>query len=172
MPRPLFLLGMMGAGKSTVGRRVASALSAPFVDLDVRIERMFGTSISGLFATGEAYFRACERTALRSLVDEPGFADSTVVVATGGGVVVQPANLRDMARVGTTVYLKVPVPILAQRLRRASELGQRPLLEAGDLDARLHQLLEARTAAYESADITIDASAPIEDITAEILALT
>lgn len=155
--RPVFLLGMMGAGKSSVGRLLAHRRGGSFIDLDVRIERMFAAAVAELFAAGESYFRACERTALRTLLAEPGFFGSAAVVATGGGVVVDRDNLAAMAAAGPTVYLEVPVEGLAARLRTAEQRQHRPLL-AGDqpLDAQLAAILRARAAAYASAALTVD----------------
>lgn len=161
-PGPIFLVGMMGAGKSTVGRALAADLDATFVDLDRRIERMFGASVAELFEDGEAYFRACERAALCSLLDEPGFAGARVVIATGGGVVVDPANRADMAGAGRVVYLELPVDALVARLSTDAARAERPLLEdRASLRERLDQLLRARASAYASAELCVDARPPV-----------
>src|SRR5690606_301007 len=112
---PVFLTGMMGAGKSTLGPLLARRWGAPFVDLDRRIERIFGAAIPALFSRGEAHFRRCERAALRLLVAEPGFAGRTTVVAAGGGLVVDPDNRAVMRATGVVLLLDVPALELARR---------------------------------------------------------
>ncbi len=141
-----------------------------FIDLDLRIERMFGASVPALFANGEDYFRACERAALRTLLDEPGFRGSRAVVATGGGVVVDPANVADMVEAGTCVYLEVPVATLVGRLRASGELERRPLLGARDLEVQLGQLDSQRRAAYERAGLCVDARGPVAVVVEAVLA--
>lgn len=153
---PVFLCGMMGAGKSAVGRRLAAMLDVAFVDLDARTERMFGTTIADAFARGEPYFRGLERTALQSLVAEPAFAGRTVIVATGGGLVVDPNNRACMDGVGTRVLLRVPPEQLAERLQGA-EAARRPLVaEADDPVQRLRELWQARREAYEAGAAVVD----------------
>ena len=176
--RPIFLLGMMGAGKSSVGRLLADKRGAAFVDLDERIELMFAATIPALFEHGEEYFRACERAALRSLLAEPGFAGASIVVATGGGIVTDPANLDDMAAVGTLVYLELSPPRLAERLSTPHEIARRPLLDrdaaAGadhastTLSSRLATLLAAREQAYRRAHVIIDGDGAPEQVFASV----
>lgn len=170
--RPIFLLGMMGAGKSRVGRVLAAELGASFIDLDARIERMFAASIPALFELGEDYFRACERVALRSLLAEPGFEAAEAVVATGGGVVVEDANLEAMDAAGDTVYLELGAEELGSRLAAGSERAHRPLLADGSagLTERLSELLAARAPAYARAKLRVDASGEPEQVAAHILA--
>ena len=171
--QPVFLLGMMGAGKSSVGRALAEASGGVFVDLDRRVELMFASSVPQLFELGEGYFRACERAALKTLVEEPGFAASGAIVATGGGVVVDAANLHSMASVGTCVYLDVPVPALVERLSSPVQRAQRPLLgDQATLAQRLQDLLSAREAAYRGAGLTVSGEGPIDTVASEILRLS
>ena len=169
MQRPLFLTGMMGCGKSTVGRLLAHELGAPFIDLDRRIERIFGVTVEALFARGEDDFRACERGALLGLLDEPAFAAREAVVATGGGVVVDPRNRADMARAGVVVHLDVPVDELA---RRVEGEGGRPLLDGSTIEVRrrLGELLAARSHAYRAADLTVDGRGTPEQVAGRIRA--
>lgn len=157
---------MMGAGKSSVGRILAERWAASFIDLDQRVERLFGASVAALFEQGEDYFRACERAALRSLLAEPGFADAAAVVATGGGVVVDPANLDDIAALGTSVYLELAPAKLAARLSTPAELAARPLLDADPalLTVRLTALLDERGPAYRRADRIVDADGTPEEV--------
>jgi shikimate kinase len=168
---PIFLLGMMGAGKSTVGRTIARERGAVFIDLDERIELLSGAAISSLFERGgEALFRARERAALRSLVDEPGFAHSAVVVATGGGIVGDPDNLRTMSEVGRLVYLEVDVETLCARLCAPAQRETRPMLgDEPNLAARLTELLAAREPSYRHATLIVDGRGSPDQVAARVL---
>lgn len=169
--RPVFLLGMMGAGKTRVGREFASLRESVFIDLDTRVERLFGAAIAQLFEHGEAYFRACERAALTSLVREPGFASSAAVVATGGGVVVDPQNLETMRSVGRLAYLEADVETLAARLSSDEQRRARPLLgEPASLAEDLQRLLAAREQAYRGADLIVDGRSSASDVAARLFA--
>ena len=172
--RPLFLLGMMGAGKSSVGRELARREGVVFVDLDERIQRLFASSIAELFELGEAYFRACERSALTSLLREPGFASTATIVATGGGVVTRPENLALMADVGDLVFVDVDVETLAARLSTPAQRERRPLLHDGDaaLVDRLRALLDARRSAYLEAGHVVDGRGTVAEVTEEIARAT
>lgn len=182
---PIFLLGMMGAGKSSVGQLLARSLGAVFIDLDQRIELLFGAAVAQLFnpvasrparsasgpaKRGEEFFRACERGALRSLVDEPGFDQASVVVATGGGIVGDPENLRTMSRVGRLVYLEVDVETLCARLCTPAQRNARPLLgPTSNLAARVSELLAIREANYRQAALIIDGRGSPEQVAARVL---
>jgi shikimate kinase/3-dehydroquinate synthase len=147
----IWLVGMMGSGKSTLGPALARALGRRFVDADREIEREAGVSVSELFAReGEAGFRARERAALDAL------AGSGAVVALGGGAVAQAGAAERLAAQGTVVYLRARLETLVMRLGNASS---RPLLAGLDAKgrrARLEALLAERKPAYETARITID----------------
>jgi len=145
----IFLVGFMGAGKSTVGRLIAEELGLPFVDMDDRIEAREGRSISEIFARdGEAYFRSVESAVLEGLAED---ADS--VIACGGGVILDDANRAVLKRFGTVVYLRVTA---GEALARVSGAATRPLL-AGSGGAMAGSLLQAREALYRTvADITVD----------------
>lgn len=145
----------MGSGKSTVGRRLADHVDATFVDLDTRIEFVFGRSISSLFEDGEEDFRRCERAALESLAAEPAFRARPVVVATGGGVVIDRANLGTMRAAGVTVFIDVPAQELARRLTTQGR-SERPLLTHGDPATTLARLFAQRRDAYQACDVTVD----------------
>lgn len=152
----------MGCGKTTVGRVLSQARGWVLVDLDERIERLFGVAIAELFERGEECFRARERRALESLLAEPGFAARAVVVATGGGAVLDPASREAMDRVGTRVYLEVGVDELVRRLRPTVDADEaaRPLLqgEAASLRGRVAELLASRRSAYRGGALCIDAN--------------
>ncbi|MGB1274747.1 MAG: shikimate kinase [Nannocystaceae bacterium] len=158
---PVFLTGMMGSGKSTIAPLLAAHWQVAWIDLDARVQRLFGSTIPAMFARGERYFRECESQALRSLMAEPGVRARTVVVATGGGVVVDPKNRQQMHAAGAVVYLDVPGDCLAARLMRPDDLGNRPLLGGtlSDVKTRVQQLLEDREPAYRRATYSIDANA-------------
>ncbi|HEY8375233.1 MAG TPA: shikimate kinase [Nannocystis sp.] len=166
----MFLTGMMGAGKSTVGALLAQRWGVPFVDLDVRIARIFGASPAALLARGEAHFRRCERAALRLLVAEPGFVGRTTVVATGGGVVVDPDNRAVMRAAGVVLFLDVPPLELARRLGGDS-LAARPLLgsDPAAILMRVTELLGQRRSAYEEAHGVVDGSGPPQDVARRLL---
>jgi shikimate kinase len=134
----VYLVGMPGAGKTTVGRELAGRLGVPFVDLDAEIEREAGATVPEIFRDeGEAAFRALEAAALvKASTDDPS------VVACGGGIVLEPANRITLRNTGVAVYLDVPVDDLRRRVRPSAE---RPLIrEEGDLE----RLLEARAPLY------------------------
>jgi len=168
MHRPVFLTGMMGSGKSTIGCLLAQELGVPFIDLDLRIERLYGQTIEQLFKVSEEHFRRCERRALETLVNEPAFTVNLSIVATGGGIVVDPRNRAMMSSVGVVVFLDVPIDDLCQRLRNPSSSAVRPLV-AGAQDGvrvRLASLWAARWTAYRSADHIIDGRGSPHDVVA------
>ena len=148
--RPVFLIGFMGAGKSTVGAMVATRLGRPFVDLDGEIERETGRTATELFAAeGEEGFRAAERAALEAVAHHPG-----LVVACGGGVVTDEGSRAILRESGTVVYLQVSSDEALARV--GSELAGRPLLRGGD-PAAAAALLRLRERLYETAaDIVVD----------------
>jgi shikimate kinase len=142
--RHLLLVGLSGAGKTTVGRLVAAALGAPFVDLDEEVARRAGRSVAAVFEEeGAAAFRALESACARAALEGP-----PTVVAAGGGYFDDPAN-RLAANIGAlTVYLEVAPAEAAARLGGS---GGRPLLAAGDPATRLAALLGRRRAGYLTA---------------------
>jgi shikimate kinase len=147
----VWLVGMMGAGKSTLGPALAARLRCDFVDADAEIERAAGCTIAELFdREGEAAFRSSERAVLESL------AGRRTVVALGGGAIAQPGVQDQLSGSGTVVYLRARLETLLARLGDAST---RPLLRGlapAERRARLAALLAERSAAYESAAIVID----------------
>lgn len=160
---------MMGSGKSAVGRALAARWAVPFIDLDARIERMFGMSVAEAFARGEPYFRDLEQQALRTLLAEPAFAARRSVVATGGGAVVDAANRALIDAAGPRVLLHVPPEELARRLV-GTEASVRPLVaSAADPQLRLAQLWAQRRASYEAGAIVVDGVGAVSQVVDRVL---
>lgn len=151
----LYLIGMMGAGKSTVGRLLAAELGYGFLDLDELIEKVSGFSIPEIFANhGEAAFRKLETDVLAQVAPF-----TRMVVATGGGVVVTQGNWGYL-RHGVVLWLDASVETLVRRLEKRRET--RPLLgDTEDLRERLESLLAARQNLYAQADLCVDANSPV-----------
>jgi len=148
LDRPIVLVGLMGAGKSTVGRRLAKRLGIPFVDSDVEIEEAAGSSTSELFERyGERDFRDGERRLVARLVD-----GTVRVIATGGGAFIDPTTRELLNDRAITVWLDAPVDVLAERTGRRNT---RPLLRKGNPTATLARLSEERQQMYEEAQIHI-----------------
>ncbi len=156
-PGHVFLVGFMGAGKSTVGALLAGALSLPFVDLDAEIERESALPVARIFAEmGEVAFRDLESAELAALSDKP-----PSVVACGGGIVLRDENRRQLKQLGRVVYLEVSP---GEALARIGDVDGRPLLAEGGPSAAA-VLLEARVGLYRAvADLAIetDAHSPYE----------
>ena len=146
--KPLVLVGMMGAGKTTVGRRLASRLGRQFVDSDEEIERAAQMSIPEIFEQrGEAEFRAGEMRVIARLLKE-----KDVVLATGGGAFINPET-RALVKAGAiSVWLKADIDLLFERVSRRSN---RPLLKTADPRATLEKLVEDRYPIYAEADVTV-----------------
>jgi shikimate kinase len=147
--RTVALVGMMGAGKSSVGRRLAARLDVPFRDADSEIETAAGCSISEIFERyGEPAFRDGERRVIARLL-----AEAPHVLATGGGAFMD-VNTREAIRTqAVSVWIRAPVEILLQRVKRRDN---RPLLKTGDPRETLERLLEEREPIYAEADLTIE----------------
>ncbi len=160
----LYLVGMMGTGKSAVGRPLAAALGYRFLDADTSVERVAGRSIPELFAeVGEPGFRDLETAVLGQIASW-----HSLVVATGGGVVTRPENWGHMQQ-GVVVWLDAPPELLLQRL--AADPSPRPLLQTADPESQLTRLLSQRQRLYAQADLHIrQAGEPIEQVAETVLA--
>jgi shikimate kinase len=146
----LFLVGLPGSGKSTLGRSLARRLELRFIDADVELEARLGVTIATIFEVeGEESFRARETEVLADIT-----AQSGVVIATGGGVVQRAQNREYLAGRGTVIYLHAKPQAVWERTRRS---GHRPLLNTADRLARLHELYAVRDSLYrEVADLVIE----------------
>jgi shikimate kinase len=148
LDRPIVLVGLMGAGKSTVGRRLARRLGLPFVDSDTEIEEAAGTSAADLFERyGETDFRDGERRLVARLID-----GTVRVIATGGGAFVDPRTRQLLNERAVTVWLDAPVEVLAERTGRRNT---RPMLRGDNRSATLARLSEQRQPMYAEAHIRI-----------------
>jgi shikimate kinase len=161
--RSLVLVGMMGAGKSSIGRKLASQLGLPFVDADAEIELAAGMSISEIFAKhGEPYFRAGEARVIARLLD-----GGAQVLATGGGAFMNPETRAAIGAKGISIWLKAEYEVLLRRIKRRSD---RPMLKTKDPAETLKQLLHERDPVYAEADVAVHSrDVPHEMIIAEIL---
>jgi len=149
LDRPIVMVGMMGAGKSAIGRRLAQRLGLPFVDADAEIERAAGATIAEIFEKhGEAVFRDGERRVIARLLDGP-----VGVLATGGGAFMDPETRARIRARGITVWLKADLETLVERVSRR---GHRPLLKNGDPREIIARLLAERGPIYAEADITVE----------------
>ena len=147
--RSIVLVGLMGAGKSTVGRRLAARLDLPFKDADAEIEAAAGMTVSDIFAIhGEAYFREGERRVIGRLLQE-----GPSVLATGGGAFMNPETRAWIAEAGISIWLKAEFDLLMRRVRKRSN---RPLLKNADPENSMRQLMAARQPVYGLADITVE----------------
>ena len=161
--RPLVLVGLMGAGKTTIGRKLAVRLGLPFIDADHEIERAAGCTVAEIFARyGESEFRTGERRVIARLIAGP-----QAVIATGGGAVIDPDTRRVMRERAVSVWLRCALPTL---LKRVTGRTQRPLLAHGDPMATLSRLHEERAPFYAEADLTVDCGDDTTDRTAERVA--
>ena len=150
--RTIALVGLMGVGKSSVGRRLANRLKLPFADADVEIETAAGMTISEIFASmGEAEFRAGEARVIRRLLEGP-----PIVLATGGGAMMNPDTRALLKQHADTGWLRAELSVIAERVARRDT---RPLLRDRDPMEVLTTLAEARYPIYAEADLTVDVGA-------------
>ena len=163
--RSIVLVGMMGAGKSSVGRRLAARLNVPFVDADAEIEKAASMTIPEIFAAqGEPYFRAGEARVIARLLE-----GGPQVLATGGGAFMNPETRALIGAKGISVWLKAATDVLLRRIRRRSD---RPLLANDDQEATLNKLIAERYPTYALADLTVESrDVPHEAIVGEIIGM-
>ena len=161
--RSIVLVGLMGAGKTTIGRRLAAQLGLPFVDADHEIEKAAGMSISDIFAThGEAHFREGERKVIARLLQ-----GGPQVLATGGGAFMDSDTRKNIKKSGISIWLRADLDVLMERVSRRND---RPLLQRPDPEAVMRQLIEERYPIYALADITVESSnTPHEAVIADLL---
>jgi shikimate kinase len=139
----------MGAGKTTVGRRLASALDLPFIDADAEIEAAAGSTVEEIFARhGEAAFREGERRVISRLL-----SDGPMVLATGGGAYLDSGTRAAIKEKGTSIWLRADIDVL---MRRVGKRSNRPLLKSDNPRRVMEQLIAARYPIYAEADIIID----------------
>jgi len=147
--RPIVLVGLMGAGKTSVGRRLAEKLSIPFIDADHEIEAAAGKSIKEIFADhGEPYFREGERRVIQRLI-----GNGAQVLATGGGAYMNDETRERIQESGTSVWLRAALPILMKRVMKRQD---RPLLQNENPEAVMRGLIDTRYPVYGLADVTVD----------------
>jgi len=164
--RSIVLVGLMGAGKSKIGRRLAARLSLPFFDSDPEIEAAAGETIEEIFANrGERIFREGERRVIARLLAQP-----VHVLATGGGAFMDSLTRAVIARRGVSVWLRADLDVLASRVLRRSN---RPLLKQGEPRAILAELIERRYPLYAEADVVVDSgeASPEATVTRAVAAL-
>jgi shikimate kinase len=147
-PRSIVLVGMMGAGKSTIGRRLSARLGLPFLDADTEIELAHRLSIPDIFEKyGEPYFRDGEARVIARLLES-----GPAVIATGGGAVMRQETRDRIREKGISIWLKADPDIIMRRVRRRSD---RPLLQTADPEATVERLIQEREPVYSQADVTI-----------------
>jgi len=161
--RSIVLVGLMGAGKSTVGRRLAQKLGLPFRDADHEIEAAAGMSIPDIFSVhGEAYFRDGERRVIGRLLQE-----GPMVLATGGGAYMNEETRARIAESGVSVWLRADLDVLMRRVRKRAT---RPLLQNPDPEGTMRQLMAIRHPVYALADLTVDShEAPHDRVVIDVM---
>jgi shikimate kinase len=160
--RTIALVGLMGAGKSSIGRRLANALGLPFVDADEEVEKAAGRSIPDIFEDlGEAAFRDGERRVIARLLEGP-----PQVLATGGGAFMNPGTRELIKQKATSVWLKADMDVLLRRVERRND---RPLLRDGDPREVLERLAGERYPTYALADITVESGEAAHQATVDAI---
>lgn len=161
--RSLVMIGLMGCGKSAIGRRLSGCLSLPFLDADEEIEKVAGMSITDIFTKyGETHFRDREAKVIERLL-----GNGPQVLATGGGAFMNAATRQAIAEHGISVWLKAELPVLMRRVGRRST---RPLLKTDDPEGVMRRLMAERYPVYAKADVTVESrDVPHEVIVNEII---
>jgi shikimate kinase len=164
--RSVVLVGMMGVGKSSIGRRLAARLGMPFVDADTEIEKAAGMSIPDIFARhGESDFRSGEARVIARLLDA-----GPQVLATGGGAFMNEGTRAAIKSKGVSIWLTADFDVLMRRI--AKRKNDRPMLQTDDPAATLRQLLTVREPIYALADLTVQSrETPHESLVGEIIAV-
>jgi shikimate kinase len=158
--RTLVLVGLMGAGKSSVGRRLATRLALPFTDADAEIEAAAGMTVSEIFARhGEPAFRDGERRVIARLLGDP-----VHVLATGGGAFMEPRTRADISERAVSIWLRAELDELVRRVARRTD---RPLLKGQDPRTVLERLMAERYPIYAEADITVPSGSGSTDETVD-----
>jgi shikimate kinase len=162
--RSVVLIGMMGVGKSSIGRRLAARLAIPFVDADTEIEKAADMSISDIFArNGEAYFRSGEARVIARLLES-----GPQVLATGGGAFMNEGTRAAVRAKGVSIWLSAAYEVLLRRISKRK--NERPMLDTDNPDETLRHLLEVREPTYALADLTVQSrEGPHDAIVAEIV---
>jgi shikimate kinase len=162
--RSIVLVGMMGVGKSSIGRRLAARLGVPFVDADAEIEKAAGMSIADIFARhGEVDFRSGEARVIARLLD-----GGPQVLATGGGAVMNADTRTAIKAKGVSIWLSAEFEVLMRRINKRK--NDRPLLQTADPAATLRELLVAREPVYAQADLTVQSrEVPHDAVVSEIM---
>ena len=159
-PRTVVLVGLMGAGKTCIGKRLAQRLGTRFVDADHEVERAAGMSVAEIFdAYGEPSFRDCERRVIARLLREP-----PMVLATGGGAFMADQTRHLIKRRAISVWLRADLDLL---VRRTGRRNTRPLLQRGDPREILSRLMRERDPVYAEADVAVDSVDGPPDTTVE-----
>lgn len=160
LPKTIVLIGMMGAGKSTIGRQLADQLGVPFRDADREIELAAGRTIQEIFAEyGEEHFRSGERRVIARLLEDVPF-----VLATGGGAFMDAETRMVIKEKGISIWLRADFDVLWSRVSKRSH---RPLLKTADPQKTLQDLISARYPTYSLADIIVDSADAPKDETAD-----
>ncbi len=161
--KTIVMVGLMGAGKTSIGRRLAARVGLPFVDADEEIEAAAGSSIEDIFERlGEASFRDGERRVIARLLDGP-----PIVLATGGGAFMDPQTRERINQKAISVWLRADLDTL---VRRTSRRNDRPLLKNGDPREILARLMDQRYPTYQQANIVVDSvDAPAEETVQSVL---
>jgi shikimate kinase len=155
--RSIVLIGLMGAGKTAVGRRLANRLDLPFTDADTEIEIAAGQTVGEIFTEhGEAYFRQGESRVIARLLQ-----GGPQVLATGGGAYMDARTRANIKARGISIWLKAELPVLLHRVRRRDN---RPLLDSDDPDKVMRELMEKRYPIYAEADITVESRDVAHDL--------
>jgi shikimate kinase len=161
--RSIVLVGLMGCGKSSIGKRLATKLGLGFVDADEEIERVAQKSISEIFADhGESFFRDRESRVITRLLGA-----GPQVLATGGGAFMMPATRETIRQTGISIWLRAELPVL---MRRVGKRDTRPLLKGNDPEGVMRNLMETRYPVYAEADLTVESrDVPHDTIVGEII---